>query len=123
MLSVFARLGFERAAAYRRRIKVGGAHGHCAAMQGFLWAEAGLSEGETIALSAHTFSAALVGAAVRLGCLSHIGAQRILAVAREAAAAAAREPVPPLDEISTFAIEAEIAVMGHSKQGTRQFAS
>ena len=44
---------------------------------------AGLSERDAIALSAHTFSTGLLGAGIRLGCLSHIDAQQILIEARQ----------------------------------------
>ena len=46
MLSVFARLGIGEAGAYRERVKQGDAFGHLAAMQGYLWGRAGLSEAE-----------------------------------------------------------------------------
>ena len=55
LLSVFARLGLDEVAAYRESVKQGGAYGHVAPMQGFVWGLAGLSEAETVALSAHTF--------------------------------------------------------------------
>ena len=54
MLSVFARLGIGEAAAYRERVKQGDAFGHLAAMQGYLWGRAGLSErGRRRAVGAH----------------------------------------------------------------------
>jgi urease accessory protein len=76
MLAVFARLGIGDVPTYRKLINRGLAHGHVAAMQGLLWGRAGLSERDAIALSAHTFCTALLGAGLRLGCLTHIDAQR-----------------------------------------------
>lgn len=123
MLSVFARLGSPAATAYRERQKQSGAPGHMAAMQGMLWSEAGLGEAAAIALSAHTFCASLASAGVRLGCLTHISAQRILTAARAEAAALAALPLVPLDGISSHAIEAEIAAMRHAAQDVRLFAN
>ena len=123
MLSVFARLGIGEAAAYRERVKQGDAFGHVAAMQGYLWGRADLSECDAVALSAHTFSTGLLGAAIRLGCLSHIEAQQILIEAREEAVRLTALPVPPISALSAYAIEAEIAVMQHVNNAQRIFAN
>jgi urease accessory protein len=123
LLSVFARLGIGDASRYRDRVKAGGAHAHLAAMQGYLWGRAGLSEEDAVALSAHTFSTGLLGAGVRLGCLSHIDAQSILIEAREEAARLAARPLPPIGALSAYGIEAEIAVMQHANNSLRVFAN
>jgi urease accessory protein len=123
MLSIFARLGIGDATAYRGLVKQGDAFSHLPAMQGYLWGRAGLSERDAIALSAHTFSTGLLGAGIRLGCLSHIDAQQILIEAREEAASLAALPVPPVGELSAYAIEAEIAVMQHVNNSLRVFAN
>jgi urease accessory protein len=123
MLSVFARLGIGEAATYRDRVKQGDAFSHLAAMQGYLWGCAGLNERDAVALSAHTFTTGLLGAGIRLGCLSHIDAQQILIEARQEAAGLAARPVPPIGELSAYAIEAEIAVMQHVNNSLRVFAN
>ena len=123
MLSVFARLGIGDAAAYRERVKRGDAFGHLPAMQGSLWGRAGLSERDAVALSAHTFATGLLGAGIRLGCLSHIEAQQILIEARQESASLAALPVPSIGELSAYAIEAEIAVMQHANNSLRVFAN
>ena len=123
MLSVFTKLGIGEAAAYRERVKQGDAPGHLPAMQGYLWGRAGLSEGDAVALSAHTFSTGLLGAGIRLGCLSHIEAQQILIEARDDAVRLAAWPVPLVSALSAYAIEAEIAVMQHVNNTQRVFAN
>jgi urease accessory protein len=123
LLSVFARLDIGEAGLYRARVKVGEAFGHLAAMQGYLWGHAGLCEAHAVALSAHSFATGLLGAGVRLGCLSHIEAQRILIEAREEAARLAARPAPPIGALSAYAIEAEIAVMQHANNSLRVFAN
>ena len=104
-------------------MKQGEACGHLAAMQGYLWGRADLSERDAVALSAHTFTTGLLGAGIRLGCLSHIDAQQILIDARHEVASLAAQPVPTIDELSAYAIEAEIAVMQHANNSLRVFAN
>jgi urease accessory protein len=123
MLSVFARLGLGDIAAYRELIKRGLAHGHVAPMQGLLWGRAGVNERDAIALSAHTFCIGLLGAGIRLGCLTHIDAQRAMINARQEAARLAELPLPSINELSTYGVEAEIAVMQHVNNPMRVFAN
>lgn len=123
LLSVFARLGFADTADYRELIKRNEACGHLPVMQGWLWARACLDEQHSIALSVHTFCTGLLGAGIRLGCLTHIDAQRSLINARQIASRIASWPVPPIDELSSYAIEAEIAVMRHVTNKLRVFAN
>lgn len=123
LLSVFSRLGMADVPAYRELIKQGTAHGHVAPMQGFVWGLAGLSEPDVVALSAHTFSIGLLGAAIRLGCLTHIEAQSVLIAARGEAARLAAFPLPPIDALSSYGIEAEIAAMQHVNNSMRVFAN
>ena len=123
MLSVFARLGIGDAGAYRAMVKQGDAFGHVAAMQGYLWGRAELSEPNAVALSAHSFATGLLGAGIRLGCLGHIDAQQILVEARQEAARLAALPVPAIGALSAYGIEAEIAVMQHVNNTLRVFAN
>jgi len=123
LLSVFARLGIGDASLYRDRVKAGEAYAHLAAMQGYLWGRAELGEEDAVALSAHTFSTGLLGAGIRLGCLSHIDAQSILIEAREEAARLAARHLPPIGALSAYGIEAEIAVMQHANNSLRVFAN
>lgn len=123
LLSVFVRLGSSDGAAYRDLIRKDAAYGHLPVMQGILWARAGRSLPHAIALSAHTFSTGLLGAGIRLGCLTHIDAQKALTEVAEVAARLAASPVPPIDELSSYGIEAEIAVMRHVTNNLRVFAN
>lgn len=123
MLSVFRRLAFVNAETYHGMIRSGAAHGHVGAVQGLLWAEAGLSRHDAIALSAHTFSMALLSAGLRLGCLTHVGTQRILGVVRKEAERISQHPIPSLGEMAAFGTEAEIGAMRHARQHTRLFAN
>jgi urease accessory protein len=123
LLSVFARLGIGEAGTYRDKVKAGKAFGHLPAMQGYLWGRAGLSEENAVALSAHSFTTGLLGAGIRLGCLSHIDSQSILIGARQEATHLAAQPLPPIGALSAYGIEAEIAVMQHANNSLRVFAN
>jgi len=124
MLAVFARLGIgDVVPTYRNLIKRGLAYGHVAPMQGLLWGRAGLSERDVIALSAHTFCTALLGAGLRLGCLTHIDAQRAMLETRHEASWLAELPLPAINELSTYGLQAEIAVMRHGDSSARVFAN
>lgn len=123
MVVVFARLGLAEAAAYHVRIKSRLAYGHMAVMQGFLWAGSGLKETEALALSAHTFCIGLLGAGLRLGCLTHIDAQRILASAGAELSRIVEVPIVSLEKISSYGVEAEIAVMVHAFEYHRLFSN
>jgi urease accessory protein len=123
LLSVFARLGIGEAGAYRDRVKAHAAFAHLPVMQGYLWGRAGLGQDHAVALSAHSFATGLLGAGIRLGCLSHIDAQSILIEARAEAARLAARPLPPISALSAYGIEAEIAVMRHADNNLRVFAN
>ena len=123
MLSVFERLETPGASDYRDRVRRQDAFGHLTVMQGFLWARIAFSEGEAIALSAHTLCIGLLGAAVRLGALTHIDAQEILTEAGRLADGLGRGPPPDIDSAATSGIEAEIAVIQHARNPTRMFTN
>ena len=123
LLKVHAALGTAGAAAYRVLVAAGEAPGHTAAVQGLVWRGAGLDSAAAEALSAHTFATGVLGAAIRLGLLGHIGAQRILQDTRGLVAELLREPAPDLDRLRASTPEAEIAVMRHETAATRLFAN
>lgn len=123
LLAVHERLGTPNAAAYRRRVRAREAPGHLAVMQGLLWAGAGLDQRAAAALSAHMLCVGLLAAALRLGLIGHVAAQRCLAGLRPLAARLVAEPPRPVSAVTSFAPEAEIAVMRHEAGGSRLFAN
>ena len=97
--------------------------GHTAAVQGLVWRGAGLDVAAAETLSAHTFATGVLGAAIRLGLLGHIAAQRILLETRAIVTELLREPAPALDALHASTPEAEIAIMRHETAVTRLFAN
>ena len=94
MLAVFGVSSIGDVPAYRNLIKRGMAYGHLAPMQGYCGGGPDLSERMPSHLSAHTFCTGLLGAGLRLGCLTHIDAQRIMIEARREAAGSPSCPCP-----------------------------
>jgi urease accessory protein len=121
LLRVHSQLGTPQAESYRERVRRGEAHGHLAAVQGMLWRGVGMSLDEAQATSAHTLCLGVLGAAIRLGVIGHIDAQKILQVAH---VAIDKLMVAELeDELSTFIPASEIAMMRHEVGQSRLFAN
>lgn len=123
LLSVHTAIGTDGAEAYRERVRAGAAPGHQAAVQGLLWRAAGLRLDEAEAAAAHGLAVALLGAALRLGLIGHLEAQRCLTALRGDLAALLARPAPPLEGLSAYAPGADIAMMRHETRTGRLFAT
>ncbi len=124
LINVHAKLGTSGAGAYQAMLRNGAAFGHLAAMQGLVWRAAGLDESAASAASAHVLAVGLLGAALRLGLIGHVEAQRILTGLRPLMARLLAEPAPaPLGEIGVYAPAADIAAMRHETSEVRLFAN
>ncbi len=123
LLGSHARLGTPGAAAYRARIRAGAAFGHGAVVQGLVWRAAGIGETAAVLASGHQLVVGCASAALRLGIISHIDAQRIVTGSRPLIARLARLPVAPTFAPTAFAPAADIAMMRHERQFTRLFAN
>lgn len=123
LLNVHARLGTAGATEYRQLISERKAFGHLAVMQGMLWRAAGMTEDACRAVSAHTFCTGLVGAALRLGMVGHLDAQKVLLRVRPLLAGLLQLPVAKVEAMCAFTPATEIAVMRHEVQDSRLFAN
>lgn len=123
LLTVHSKLGTAGAAEYRAMIAAKAAHGHLPVAQGLLWREVGMSEEACRAVSAHTLCTGLIGAALRLGMIGHLDAQRVLLQVRPVIAKLMALPVAEVDEICAYTPAAEIAAMRHETQDARLFAN
>ena len=123
LLSVHDKLGTPLAQAFHDRVRAGDTPGHVAVAQGLVWRGVGLTLGQAELLSAHTYSIGVLGAAVRLGIIGHVDAQRILLITRETLVGMLRETAPPVSEMSTFTPATEIAAMRHETAEIRLFAN
>jgi len=123
LLKVHAGLDTPRAAAYREAIAQRRARGHLSVVQGMLWKATGLSEEACRAVSAHTLCTGIVGAALRLGMIGHLDAQKILLHVRSVLVELLHLPTREVEELYTYTPHAEIAAMRHEIQDSRLFAN
>ena len=123
LLRVHAELGTPGAADYRQRIKRGAAHGHLPVAQGLVWNSAGLTEDACRAVSAHTVCTGIVGAALRMGLIGHLDAQKIMLQVRPVLVELLRAPVAETTDLCAYTPHAEIAAMRHETQDPRLFAN
>jgi urease accessory protein len=123
LLSVHAKLGTPHARAYLDLVRAGSGRGHCAVMQGFLWGNRGISADQAALLSAHLLCVGILGAAVRIGTIGHIGAQKILSNLQPVISRSATSALAELDNVHSFMPQAEIASMRHEIAPTRFFAN
>ncbi len=123
LLGVHARLGLDVAVAYRAIIASDAASGQLPVVQGLVWSVIGIAEGAAAAMSAYGLSVSVASAALRLGVLGHIDAQRILAAMREPTARLLALPPPTPAEAHSFVPLCDIAAMRHETQDVRLFAN
>jgi urease accessory protein len=123
LLKVHAGLGTPGAAEFRQTIAERKARGHVPVVQGMLWKATGLSEEACRAVSAHTLCTGIVGAALRLGMIGHLDAQKVLLQVRPALVELLRLPAQEAEELYAYTPHAEIAAMRHEVQDSRLFAN
>ena len=123
LLKVHAGLGTPGAAGYRQVIAERKARGHLPVVQGLLWNATGLSEEACRAVSAHTLCTGIVGAALRLGMIGYLDAQKIMLQVRPVLVELLRLPAQAAEELYAYTPHAEIAAMRHEIQDSRLFAN
>lgn len=121
LLTAHVRLGTPHAADYRTMVQSGGALGHLSVVQGLLWSAVGVSERAAIAMSGYGLVSALATAAVRLGLLGAIDAQRMVSGMLPSIANAADAPIDDGEPMCSYTPFAEIATMKHARQPIRLF--
>jgi urease accessory protein len=123
LLRVHTGLGTSGAAEYREAVARRKARGHLPVVQGMLWKATGLSEEACRAVSAHTLCTGMVGAALRLGMIGHLDAQKILLQVRPVLVELLQLPAGEVEELHAYTPHAEIAAMRHEVQDSRLFAN
>ena len=123
LLNVHAKLDTPGAAEYRERVQRKTALGHMSVMQGMLWRAVGMTEETCRAVSAHTLCTGLVGAALRLGMIGHLDAQKVMLHVRPVLVDLLRLEPADAEAIHAYTPQAEIAAMRHEDQDSRLFAN
>lgn len=123
LLNVHAKLDTPGAAEYRERVRKKAALGHMSVMQGMLWRAVGMTEETCSAVSAHTLCTGLVGAALRLGMIGHLDAQKVMLHVRPVLVGLLKLEPADAEAIHAYTPQAEIAAMRHEVQDSRFFAN
>ncbi|MFD6319356.1 urease accessory protein UreF [Methylorubrum thiocyanatum] len=126
LLASHARLGTPGAAELRAAVRAGRILGHLPTVQGALWTGLGLDEPTASSVSGYLFASGLTSAAVRLGAIGAIEAQRSLSGALPLIAALLEHAVAePEGEIvlTGFTPLIEIAAMRQAQAELRLFAN
>ena len=121
LLQVHSSLDTNNAEEFREMIQKDRAIGHNMVVQGLVWGNVGLSEHQIEAMSAHTFCVGLLGASLRLGVIGHTNAQAVFGRLHEMISGTLKETSIPLEGVSAFSPEQEIAVMRHENSTHRLF--
>lgn len=121
LLGFHRRLSTPGAAEYEALARAGRAPAHLPVVQGLLWCGAGLALPAAEAMAAHGACLGAASAALRLGILSHVDSQRIVAAMRPRIARILAQPAPGVEAMQSFAPAAEIAAMRHEVSETRLF--
>jgi urease accessory protein len=123
LLGTHVRLNTPGAAAFKVGVEARHAHGHLPIVQGMVLAGVGLDEATALAVSAYTMAQALCTAAIRLGLIGHLDAQRTLARMRPQMGRLAAQGRCGLDAISTFVPVSDIAMLRHADRAQRLFSN
>ncbi|CAM3230828.1 urease accessory protein UreF [Pseudomonas floridensis] len=123
LLGVHVALGTSGAALYQQQILAGETQGHLPVMQGLIWKQLGMHLAHCQLAAAHGLCTGLVSAAVRLGVMGHVDAQRVLTEIHPLIAQLLTLAAPEPENASGFTPMAEIAVMRHETQELRLFAN
>lgn len=123
LLLAHEKLGTKGATDYRRWQRNGAVPGHLAVIHGMLCAGLGLSPEETEVLSAYTYCAGVLGAAVRLGLTGHVDAQRILASAGPLIDELTSAPCPLSADTNSYTPLNDLAAICHEFQHERLFSN
>lgn len=106
------------------RVAQGCAPGHQAVAMALAGAASGLDENAVALVEAHTFAVSLISAAVRLGSIDHIAAQRLLLRARPVMLAAVAEGAGRgVEDLGGFAPAIELAQFQHRYAVMHMFVS
>ncbi|TAK76572.1 MAG: Urease accessory protein ureF 1 [Aquabacterium sp.] len=122
-LRIHAELGSELAAGYLEDVRAGRATGHLPVMQGLLWTAGGFTPAQCDAMAASGLCTAIVGAAIRLGLIGHLDAQRLLLRARPLVEQVVRGDPPAIEDLWGGTPALDVAAMRHEARTARLFAS
>ncbi|MCI2421682.1 hypothetical protein MOQ72_30030 [Saccharopolyspora sp. K220] len=120
VLGTFAALGSTAAQTYRSAVLAGAAPGHLPVVLACCYRDGGLSPAAAEAISGWQVVSGVASAALRLGLVGHLGAQRVVGAAQPTLESLLSQRPP--DEPTSFTAYADIAAQRRTSQ-PRLFAS
>ena len=125
LLAAHVRLDTRGAAALQAALGDDSLLGHLAVLQGTLWRQSGLDQATAIQVGGYTMANGMVSAAVRLGCLGTLAAQRALGDALPLIATLAALPIAEadLEHLAGALPWLDAACARHQTASLRLFAS
>lgn len=121
LMSVAVQLGHPIASAYADRVRREEAYGHLTVIQALVWSDAQMAPEQCQTAGVHSLCLGILGAAVRLGVIGHISAQKILHALRGQLTAMLASQV--VEEVYAYTPISEVAAMRHECQSSRLFAN
>ncbi|MEH6499005.1 MAG: urease accessory UreF family protein [Pseudoalteromonas distincta] len=121
MLRVHAELGTPGAARLRRLVEDSALEGHLPVVQGALWRQLGLIWEDVEVAAVHGFCTTLASAALRLGLIGHVEAQRVLTEVQIYLPSLLEGQPMNVSDVHNFVPLTEIAMMRHEEQALRLF--
>ncbi|MCS0496476.1 urease accessory protein UreF [Ancylobacter sp. MQZ15Z-1] len=126
-LTAHARIGTPSAAELKRQVERRHMPGHLPVMQGAVWRACGLDAQSALAASAYGVAAGMVSAAVRLGLVGAVEAQRCLGLTLPLLARlvdeAGRAGALTCDDFESLTPMLDIATMRHASSDVRLFSN
>lgn len=126
-LTAHARIGTHGVTGIKAEVDARRMPGHLPVAQGALWRHCGLDEGSALAASAYGTAAAMTSAAVRLGLVGAVEAQRALAATLPVIAGLIEQGASTsslsCDDFSSMSPLLDIATMRHATSEVRLFAN
>ncbi len=123
LLSTHVRLATPGASQYRAAIASGAGLGHLPVVQGCVWSATGIGSDAASLMSGYLTCLGFLGAALRLGSVGHLDAQRILAQMLPLISDLASAPPPPIEAVNSFTPAIDIGSTHHEQAGVRLFAN
>jgi urease accessory protein len=120
LLTTLSSIDVAPAIELRASVRAGEAVGHLAVVQGAMWASMGLDQMTIAVMSASAMAAQVTTAALRLGIIGHVDAQRLQLRVRPVIVELASRAIP--DGPTAWTPAADTAMLAHQRRSVRMFS-
>jgi urease accessory protein len=120
LLTTLSSMDVALAVELRASVRAGGAFGHLAVVQGAMWSSLGLDPDTIAVMSASAMAAQVTTAALRLGIIGHVDAQRLQLRVRPLIVDLVGRVIP--DGPTAWTPAADTAMLAHQRRSVRMFS-